>query len=69
MVKIQRGLSISNGSSTMDEWDTIIGDEEDDAGGVADLGKMDALEQRIDSMERLLQTIAQQVSEIHANRA
>ena len=56
-----------------DEWDeyeqTIIGDEEDDAGGGADLGKMDALEQRMDSMERLLQTIAQQVSEIHANRA
>ena len=56
-----------------DEWDeyeqTIIGDEEDDAGGSADVGKMDALEQRMDSMERLLQTIAQQVSEIHANHA
>ena len=66
----------SDSSDTSDddanEWDeyeqTIIGDEED-AGGSADVGKMDALEQRMDSMERLLQTIAQQVSEIHANHA
>ena len=66
----------SDSSDTSDddanEWDeyeqTIIGDEED-AGGSADVGKMDALEQRMDSMERLLQTIAQQVSEIHAKRA